>query len=493
MREALQRWREVYDGDRVEACRAAAEVHAGDPWRVVEIGGALARARVQRFEVDVGVGARLQRVKPTSSIAVAVFRAGQPVPLFNSAGRKRRGAWDTPRSLALELVGGDDVLDPACGVGAFLVAASERGARRLRGWDVDPVALAVARVALPNADLELCSAFDRDDGADWVVCNPPYVASEHQDKELRRALVEEFPWLRGRFDLAVPFAAHAVCLARRRASLVLPSPLSSQPYAASLRREWLRRHRFLKWSASRPFGSAMVEVMAAVLAIDEGAGPMPWKDAPHAEELLGIRDAPLDVLLERGDTQIVAALRRSEVTVGELCEVDTGVVAHGPKGGKERLLRDEPAEGLVPYVDAKDMRDGRVRWLDYRPDEMHRPKRPQLFERAKILVQRLRGPHPVRAAVDRAGWYAGHTLTVVQPRGPLDLDRLFTLLTSPLMDGLLRIEKGERLDLYPNDIKGLPVPAGWLEGCHDTLEEAFGLDPRQAGRLQALAMRGHRL
>ncbi|HJN73430.1 MAG TPA: methyltransferase [Myxococcota bacterium] len=495
MRRALSRWREVYDGDHTIACRAAAELLADDPWRVVEVAGALARAQVVVLDMDTGVGERLQRLKPDSARAVAVFSAGEPFPVLDLAGRKRRGAWDTPRQMARGLARacGDDVLDPACGPGAFLLAAKQAGASRIRGWDLDQAALAVASVAVPEAHLERCSAFERDEGAEVVLCNPPFVSAEHQDKVLRARLSERFDWLRGRFDLAVPFLAHAVELATRRAALVLPSSLASQPYAAALRRRWLASHRLMELSSPTPFEGAGVEVVLATWAIGEGPAPMPWDPRMEAGELLALDNAPLDRALEHGDPGLVEHMRRHAVTLGTLCEVDTGVVAHGPKGGKARLLSDQPGGGRVPYVDARDLLEGRRRWLDYRPRQMHRAKRPALFEGPKILVQRLRGPHPVRAVIDLEGLYAGHTLTVVRPMEDMDLDRLLTLLRSPLVDGLLRIEGGARLDLYPNVIKGLPVPSGWLDGDDEDLVSAFGLSASQTSRLVALASRRRRL
>ena len=74
-----------------------------------------------------------------------------------------------------------------------------------------------------------------------------------------------------------------------------------------------------------------------------------------------------------------------------MAEVDTGVVSHGPGGGKSRLISDTAAPGRVPYVDARDLAAGRTRWLNYQPALMHRPKRPELFTSPKVLVQRLRG------------------------------------------------------------------------------------------------------
>jgi N-6 DNA Methylase len=88
--------------------------------------------------------------------------------LVSSEERMRRGAWYTPGHLAAELVaravpdraaaGLGPVVDPACGGGVFLLAATERlvalglgpseAAASVRGWDVDETAVAVSEAAL---------------------------------------------------------------------------------------------------------------------------------------------------------------------------------------------------------------------------------------------------------------------------------------------------------------------------------------------------------
>lgn len=496
MQTALAHYLHVraHGGDHLTAVRSAAEAVASDPWRVVETGGRLARARPRVAMADLGLTADLTAVGPDHRRAIVRVEQGQPYPAADPAQRRRKGAWDTPRSLARSMVDATVVaarrtrrgLDPACGAGALLVALDEAGVADLVGTDLDPMVIEVARIACPRARLSVADALESGDSADVVCSNPPFVRSERQDKALRAELRRRLPWLRGRFDLVVPFAA----LVGERVTdggalgLVMPHAAFVQPYASGLRRRWLRSHRLRRLEGPVPFGTAAVQVGWIVMQV----GPSPAEDRFPVDAALRLPDAPLSRWLESRDVAILEQMAAVSEPLGQLCEVDTGLVAHGPGGGKARLLTDEPLPGTVPYADARDFFAGTTRFLHWRPDEMHRPKRPELFEDAKIVVQRIRGRSAVRAAVDREGLYVGHTCTVVRPWGPgLDLDALVTLVQSSLVDGYTRIRGGGRLDLYPRDVAAIPVPRRWLVDPTIELATAFGLDAASVERLAEVA------
>ena len=495
MKQALQAWLQTAarSNDRVAACRAAAEAVAPDPWDVVQQAGRLARATMRPAPHDLGLTPELRVRSPNSPSVTARVPAGAPYPALDLGGRRLRGAFDTPARMAHAAVAQARAahegpalsgLDPACGTGAFLVALAQQGVQDITGVDLDPAAIAVAQVAAPRAQLRQGDGLQVGATADLIVGNPPYVPPERQDKAQRAALKDRFPWLTGRFDLSVPFAASAVQRAHPGGvvALVLPAPVMVQPYAAPLRRQWISRHKIHAISAPTHFPGASVQVVTVVLTVGAGPAPLPdWGLSP--EELLSLHQAPLNPELQPGDPAMVARIRAASVTVGDLAEVDTGVVSHGPGGGKSRLISDTAAPGRVPYVDARDLAAGRTRWLNYQPALMHRPKRPELFTSPKVLVQRLRGHGPVQAWVDRDGLYAGHTLTVVRPEG-IAPERIHRVLTHPFVDAILRIERGQRLDLYPRDVREMPVPKAWLEDPDLSLEAAWDLSTAEVLRLR---------
>ena len=483
--------------DDVAACTAAAESVADDPWAVVTQAGALARARRATATEDLGLTEALAVRHVDAAGVVCQIAAGAPYPAFDRPGRQRAGAFDTPAATVHRVVAGARAAargavriarDPACGSGAFLIALAEAGVPEREGVELDPRAAAVARIADPGACIVHGDGLVPRAPLDLVVGNPPFVPPERQDRDLRKRLRARYPWMSGRFDLAVPFAVVALegLRAGGGAGLVLPASLLWQNYARSWRQRILQTHAITLLSGPESFPGAAVEV--CLLGLCAGGGPAHLPGGLAAAECLSLPNVPLHPALRPGDAALVAHVRARSVELATLAEVDTGVVSHGPDGGKARLLHDEPGPGRVPYVDAADLQRGRTRWLAYTPERMHRAKRPELFENPKLLVQRLRGKGPIRVWLDRTGLYAGHTLTVVRPLGDVPpLEKLASLLQAPEVDGLLRLERGQRLDLYPRDLAELPVPRAWLDGQAAPLAQAWALDPTQVARLRAWA------
>ncbi len=495
MHDALHAWLKTANAtpDPLQAAEAAARAVSHDSWSVVRDAGSLARSRLTRSETSFGITASLTRVSVTHPSALATVSEGDVYPAFDGQGRKRRGAFDTPIEMARATVNAalqaarrpvERAVDPACGAGAFLLALSERVDCEIVGIDLDPIAAVVAAVAVPQASIVVGDGLLHRAPCDLLVGNPPFIAPEHQNKAVRARLRRAMPWLSGRFDLAVPFAAHAVECVRERGGvgLVLPESIMHQPYAKPLRIDWLRRHAIMHLSHSTPFPGAQVGVVSVGLSI--GGGPAPLPSGIEASAVSGLPAAPLHPSLQPGDPELIRQIRSASRPLGDFATVDTGVVSHGSHGSKRVLLHDTPAPTRVPYVDARDLVENRTRWLDYRPDTMHRAKTPELFEHPKVLVQRIRGRGAIRAWVDRSGLYAGHTLTVVRPdRASLSPEAIQALITDPLIDGLIRMERGSRLDLYPRDVRSIPVPLCWLTGDTPRLSRAFGLSDSQVERI----------
>jgi N-6 DNA Methylase len=225
------------------------------------------------------------------------------------AARRRLGAHHTPphvarrlASIALERVPAEGpIVDPSCGGGAFLLAAGdvlvqEGGADRadlvaggrLRGADLDPVAVATARAALeawagvpPPADAVvihdgLAEGWCAPASASAVVGNPPFLSP----------LTDGAPTggIAAYTDFSARFLLAAVRLARPGARVVLIQPESvlAARDAAPVRDAVLRAGALEGvWVATEPVFEAAVRVCAPVVRVggDQPAAVRRWRGA----------------------------------------------------------------------------------------------------------------------------------------------------------------------------------------------------------------------
>lgn len=184
--------------------------------------------------------------------------------LLSTADRKARGAHYTPPALADRLVAltlppsAERVLDPACGGGAFLLAASRAGVPEVVGVDVDPLAAAVAEAAVAleggRASVVVGDFLSMElDGFDAVVGNPPFASP------LRRGGTGE---LGAYTDLAGRFLVRSLSVARR-VGLIQPQSVLTARDAASVRAAVGDGLRAL-WVAEERVFSAATHVVAVI-------------------------------------------------------------------------------------------------------------------------------------------------------------------------------------------------------------------------------------
>jgi N-6 DNA Methylase len=271
--------------------------------------------------------------------------------------RRANGLHVTPRWLADRLVAraleglgvapAVTVCDPACGGGAFLVAAARRlhrrGADRRRvvrhllwGADIDPVGLAVAEAALalwagevpPAGRLVVADAL-ADGGDIWpdrpaagfhvVVGNPPFQSqlgrATARTPEQQAQLRERYgPAVRAYTDAAWLFLLAGCDLARPggRVALVEPQSLVGARDAGAVRFAVDERARLIDlWVDERPVFAASVRVCAPVLEVRprrRSGEPNPW--AERLADAVGIPRVRTPSTGTIGDlAQVIAGFR----------------------------------------------------------------------------------------------------------------------------------------------------------------------------------------
>lgn len=226
---------------------------------------------------------------------------------------KLRGQFYTPEGLVelifgvLELTPDHRVIDPACGDGRFLEGAlaaarrrypslpAEHWLGRVRGFDIDPEAVAQARQRLRccvrrlwgaevledrfqvrQADLLHDPALLGAEGPLLLAGNPPYVEAKRLDRATKQDLQRRYPEaLSGAPDLYLYFLH--VCLARLTAgdqlALVLPNKLLVSANARGLRARLLEQRALRRiWFATQTEAFDGAGVYPIVLFAGGGAG-----------------------------------------------------------------------------------------------------------------------------------------------------------------------------------------------------------------------------
>ena len=439
--------------------------------------------------------------------------------------RRAQGLHVTPAWLADRLVAGAlgpgvraTVCDPACGGGAFLVAAAERlhrsGAGRrevvrhlLWGADVDPVGLAAAEAALalwageapPPGRLVVGDPLTAGarlwpdapaGGFGAVVGNPPFQSQlgrlTARSAEDRRRLRDRYgDALRAYTDTAWLFLLLGCDLVRPggRVALVQPQSLVAARDAAAVRAAVDACADLCDlWVDDGPVFAAAVRVCAPVLqrrdAGDPGpaAGTDPWAD--RWARTLGLPAVPALAPARLGERAAVVAGFRDEYygLVGAVRErsggdaagavaplVTSGTLSWGRCAWGDRPVRFAKRRWQAPVVDLGALAGGdraAARWVE-------RTRRP------KVVVATQTGV--VTPAVDEAGtWVPCVPALAVVPHDRADLWHLAAAIASPLASAwMARRAAGTGLGRGALRVSGpaladLPLPVdadGWDEAA----------------------------
>jgi len=409
------------------------------------------------------------------------------------------------------------VLDPACGGGAFLLAALERMAaagadrlallrRSLLGIDIDPQAAAVARMALavavPEATdedlsravvvadaLEPCTAAAGE--FDAVVTNPPWGQKRFAlSVEKRRRFRALYASARGAID---PFAlfverAHALLCPGGRWGMVLPDVVLLKNHA--LLRALVLAGSELEWIAHAGRAFDGVNLDAVVMVGRRGAPrtrhrvaiwhslPDDWRASPprtHRQEQAVFARLPgqrFNLHLSAGDLALHDRLA-AHPPLGARFEIHEGV--HSGNARRKLFLPRRPRGACAPIVVGRgEVARYAIRWagswlyrapgaLDREAGDYANLGRPEWHLRPKIVVRRT-GDHLV-AAFDQEGLYVSNNLFVVLPRAAMSAGEqraVVAVLNSALLTWCFRaqVPRVGRLfaELKIQHLAALPLP-----------------------------------
>ncbi|MGE5674320.1 MAG: TaqI-like C-terminal specificity domain-containing protein [Mycobacterium leprae] len=461
-----------------------------------------------------GVAAWLKQLRASESdpvgslyqamMARSLVRTPAGLQVEYSTGLHRRtGVYYTDDDLVRYMVGqarrylptARSVVDPACGMGAFLGAARE-GVTRLVGLDADPVAIEACRSRVPEADLHVLDALlaPFPGGFDLCLGNPPYISSglrgvpqvdQARSAALRKRYLHTAQYKLNTYPM---FVERGLDLIREGGVLgyILPDSFLSGRFFAGLRRLILQ-HTLLELTLIRTdFWRHGNVGQSVVLFVRKGAAPpghSVWiRSCQDLGELLsdaGGERLPLgDVIwgsLQRfrvipdGSTRHdVLAMERScaPETIGHFVRPYSGLIA---KHGQASLLRSANPHLRGPW--GRLLRSGgeidryQLRWageevcLDPKLIKSggHLPH----YRGEKLLLRQT--ADSLRAVYDDCGYYCLNNIHLLVPRGSgLPMRALLGIINSGVFNRYYRALTMESGRLYPQVdldlLQDLPLP-----------------------------------
>jgi type I restriction-modification system DNA methylase subunit len=267
---------------------------------------------------------------------------------------------------------------------------------------------------------------------DFVVGNPPYVRADAPGMKDYRELVRAYLPLKervqevltGRWDLFVPFVALGLEWLREggRLGMIVSRSVEEAPYAKRLR-ERLLRYKLLEvahMNGRALFPDAVVDNTVLVVEKEEPAQQHKVKKRFFSGKPIGLPDkeeeySPEGFPFER-EKYLPPALSGKTVPLGDICYITSGMEL---QADEKRFPNEFKVEDLIsnekdsrhprPYVDGslvEPFSPKAIRWLEYgkglrAPERVRGPRLPALWEREKLLLQRVLSRKRLEALWDR--------------------------------------------------------------------------------------------
>jgi hypothetical protein len=260
-------------------------------------------------------------------------------------------------------------------------------------------------------------------GFDAVIGNPPYVFGGNYgiEEEAKKYFKEHFYSGARKVNLFTLFIEKSVNILRDGGlvSYIIPNTLLRVTSYAEIR-EFMLKNSAIKQIADLGAGVFSGATTSSIIIVLE-------KSKEKTENMIEIRTGidtisqvtrqsefltdgyVLNIKATSQDTEILSRLSKISINLGELCqELIFGVVI---TKNREEVVSEKPLRGYKPFLEGKDISRYLIRsiekYLLYKPELLHRPRTPRIFEAAeKLLIQRITGgKRPLNAAYDNQQFY----------------------------------------------------------------------------------------
>jgi hypothetical protein len=332
---------------------------------------------------------------------------------------------------------------------------------------------------------EFRSVFASRGGFDVIVGNPPYVSLQSGlvAPDLRRYLETHYTCYERITDHFALFLERAVSLLADGGAcgMIVPSTLLGNLSFTRLREHLLRSTSLtsIVHMGDGVFRDAVVptcivtmrkphrpkNVVRVIGDVEDLAGGELDRTDVRQARLLAEPHFAFNVHASDAVDEILEAVTAASVSLGTLLDIKEGIKT----GDDAVFLSDRPAGPRSRKVlKGRDVEQYAIlpsrRFIEYDPDRLSRPQRPDHFEVPEKLLVRRVGDRLV-AAHDRSQHYCVHTLYTARPRsdGGYPLKFLLALLNSRVLQFVHRKTNPQKGKVFPEvriySLNDLPVPS----------------------------------
>lgn len=349
-------------------------------------------------------------------------------------------------------------------------------------------------------------------GFDLVIGNPPYISANNMKFE-ERTFFNKYKYysaLTGKWDLYIAFIERSLKLLEYKGQLIfiVPFGLLNQPFAEVLRSIILDKYKILSivdLHNNKVFESATVPSCIPLIKNEIGkkhsVSIFEFNNdvfiKKHEIEILKYHNANQKMFRTEdldAKTVVLHKIKNKGENLDSFFYCSTGAEIHGKEkrnsdgsltSGKSKfdVLHDKFRDGLMPYIEGADIKkskEGRYstptikKWLDYsEPEKMRSAKFTELFESNKLIIRRSSGLLRILAIYDDNKIYTSEKCLLIikksdlptthsqySNKAQLELKYILAIINSKLIDFYYENVYGGFIDVYPNNLKELPIIIG---------------------------------
>lgn len=340
--------------------------------------------------------------------------------------------------------------------------------------------------------LEFIEVFIENDGFDIVIGNPPY---GEIIKENKKYFSDNFESTEGKFEIYKYFIEFGIKLTNNNGSLayITPNTWLKLNSFTKLRRMIYNNYQLKVVSKCLfdVFDSATVDTNVFIIAhgnnkeikiIDE--------KLQYIKSILFQEENNYSISLEE-KSETIKKIEDTDITLNDISEIWQGLIAYGAKDQPRIYTSDtKKDDSWKKLLYGKDIGKYKIEWsgeyLKY-GEWLHRPRPGYIFERTKILVQRIRNPklkNRIVATIDNNQHVNGTGLSnILINNDNYDIRFILGLINSKVINFWFKFYYQD-VNIKPEQLRTIPLPRQRNQDLESIIANEVEIMLKQNGEIE---------